>query len=122
LASAYDDRHQHTARRPETAALDLQVRAAEIITGGTAFRAVLQDLAGAVHAEGALSGLVWGDARLVAAAISFDACLVDDPVRSLRSRAAAVRARVAFEMQPMCVDAVGVVQALDVAATVLDGI
>jgi hypothetical protein len=58
---------------PETAALDLLVGAAETATGTTAFRAVLQDLAGALHAEGALAGLAWGDARLVAAAVSFDA-------------------------------------------------
>jgi hypothetical protein len=36
---------------PESAALDLIVQAAEAATG-SAFRAVLQDLAGALHAEG----------------------------------------------------------------------
>lgn len=101
---------------PESAALDLLVRAAETATGSTAFRAVLQDVAGVLHAEGALSGLEWSDARLVAAAVSFDTCTADDPVRSLRRRAATVRAG----RGPRCVNPVGVAQALDVAATVLD--
>lgn len=101
---------------PELAALDLLVRAAEDATGTTAFRAVLQDLAGALHAEGALSGLAWADARLVAAAVSFEMCTAGDPVRSLRRRATALRAG----RGPRCVDDAGVAQALDVAATVLD--
>ncbi|MES3638449.1 amino acid aminotransferase, partial [Mycobacterium intracellulare] len=57
---------------PETAALELLVPAAETATGSTGFRAVLQDLAGLLHAEEALAGLAWVDARLVAAAVSFD--------------------------------------------------
>ena len=77
---------------PESAALDLLVDAAAAATGSTAFRDVLQDLAGALHAEGALAGLAWADARLVAAAVSFDACTAADPVGSLRGRAAVVRA------------------------------
>ncbi|OBC12618.1 amino acid aminotransferase [Mycobacterium sp. 852013-50091_SCH5140682] len=101
---------------PETAALDLIVHAAEAATGSTAFRAVLQDLAGALHAEGALASLAWADARLVAGAVSFDACTSADPVGSLRRRAAVVRAG----RGPGCVDPAGVAQALDVAATVLD--
>ncbi|MCA2253873.1 amino acid aminotransferase [Mycobacterium intracellulare] len=100
---------------PESAALNLIIQAAEAATGSTALRAVLQDLAGALHAEGALAGLAWADARLVAAAVSFDACTAVDPVGSLRRRAAVVRAG----RGPRCVDA-GVAQALDVAATVLD--
>jgi hypothetical protein len=101
---------------PESAALDLLVRAAETATGSTAFRAVLQDLAGALQAEGALSGLAWSDARLVAAAVSFETCTAADPVESLRRRAAAVRSG----RGPRCVDPVGIAQALDVAATVLE--
>jgi hypothetical protein len=101
---------------PESAALDLIVDAAEAATGGTAFRAVLQDLAGALHAEGALAGLAWADARLVAAAVSLDACTAADPVGSLRRRAAVVRAG----RGPRCVDPAGIAGALDVAATVLD--
>ena len=101
---------------PESAALDLLVRAAETATGSTAFRAVLQDFAGALHAEGAFAGLAWADAQLVAAAVSFDACTAADPVGSLRRRAAAVRAG----RGPHCVDPAGITHALDVAATVLD--
>ncbi|BCO57884.1 amino acid aminotransferase [Mycobacterium intracellulare] len=101
---------------PESAALDLLVQAAEAATGSIAFRAVLQDLAGALHVEGALVGLAWVDARLVAAAVSFDVCTAADPVGSLRRRAAAVRAG----RGPRCVNPAGTAQALDVAATVLD--
>lgn len=103
---------------PEGAALDLLVQAAEAATGSTAFRAVLQDLAGLLHAEGALAGLAWADARLVAGTVSFDVCNAADPVGSLRSRAAAVRAG----RGPRCSDPAGVAQALDVAAAVLDAI
>jgi hypothetical protein len=46
----------------------------------------------------------WRDARLVAAAVSFDACTAVDPVGSLRGRAAAVRAG----RGPRCVDPGGV--------------
>lgn len=101
---------------PESGALELLVDAAETATGSTAFRAVLQDLAGALDVEGALSGLAWPDARLVAAAVSFDVCTAGDPVRSLRGRAAVVRAG----RGPRCVNPAGIAQALDVAATVLD--
>lgn len=72
---------------PESAALDLLVEAAETAAGSTAFRAVLQDLAGALQIEGALAGLAWVDARLVAVAIAYDALTDDDPVVSLRMRA-----------------------------------
>jgi len=101
---------------PESAGLELLVQAAEAATGSTAYRAVLQDVAGALHAEGALSGLAWVDAQLVAAAVSFDVCTAADPVGSLRGRAAAVRAG----RGPRCVDPAGIAQALNVAATVLD--
>jgi hypothetical protein len=101
---------------PESAALDFLVQAAEAATGGTAFRGVLQDLAGLLHAEGALSGLAWEDARLVAGTVSFDACAAADPVGSLRRHAAAVRAG----RGPRCVDPAGIAQALDVAANVLE--
>jgi hypothetical protein len=101
---------------PESAALDLLVRSAETATGSTAFRAVLQDLAGALHAEGALAGLAWSDARLVAAAVSFEACSAVDPVGALRRRSVTVRAG----RGPQCVNLGGVAQALDLAATVLD--
>lgn len=76
---------------PESAALDLIVQAAEAV-GGTALRAVLQDLTGALQVEGAFAGLVWDDARLAAAAIAYDALTDDDPVGSLRIRAGSMRA------------------------------
>jgi hypothetical protein len=100
----------------ESAALELLVRSAETATGSAAFRAVLQDVAGALHAESVLAGLVWSDARLVAAAVSFDACTAADPVGSLRRRAAAMRTG----HGPRCVNPAGIAQALDVAATVLE--
>lgn len=105
----------HSPTNPETAALDLLVDAAETAAGSTAFRAALQDLAGVLHAEEALAGLAWSDARLVAAAVSFDACTAGDPVGSLRRRAVAVRGG----RGPRCLNAAGVAQALDVAAAVL---
>jgi hypothetical protein len=101
---------------PETAALNLLVDAAETATGSTAFRAVLQDLAGALSAEGALAGLAWADAQLATAAIAYDACMVDDPVRSLRSRAASLRT--GYRLR--CANPEGIAQALDVAAAVLE--
>jgi hypothetical protein len=101
---------------PESTALELLVRAAETATGSTAFRAVMQDIAGALHAESALTGLAWSAARLVAAAVSFDACTAADPVGSLRRRAAAMRTG----RGPCCVDPAGFARTPDVAATVLD--
>lgn len=89
---------------PETAALDLIVQAAEDATGSTAFRAVLQDLAGLLHAENALSGLMWVDARPVAGTVSFEVCTATDPVGSLCRRAAVVRAG----RGARCVDPAGV--------------
>lgn len=73
-------------------------------------------LAGALDVERALAGLAWPDARLVAAAVSFDVCNATDPVGSMRRRAAAVRAG----RGPRCIDAAGVAGALDVAANVLE--
>ncbi|HEV7853885.1 MAG TPA: amino acid aminotransferase [Mycobacterium sp.] len=100
---------------PEAAALDLIVQAAETASGSTAFRAVLQDLAGAL--EGAFVGLVWDDARLAAAAIAYDACTEGDAVGSLRIRSASMRAGY---WDRHCANPEGIAQALDVAATVLD--
>lgn len=105
-----------TPADPESAALDLIVQAAEAATGSTAFRAVLQDLAGLLHAEGAFTGLAWVDARLVAAAVSFDVWTAADPAGSLRRRAAAVSAG----RGPRCAEPAGIAHALDVAANVLE--
>lgn len=102
---------------PETAALDLLVDAAETATGSTAFRAALQDLAGALQVEGAFAGLAWDDARLAAAAIAYDALTDDDPVGSLRIRCGSLRAGY---WDGHCAHPEGIATALDVAATVLD--
>jgi hypothetical protein len=101
---------------PESAALDLIVRIAEAVPGASALRAVLQDLAGALQIEGALAGLAtMADARLAAATIAEAACTADDPVGSLRIRAASMRAGC---WGHHCSE--GLAQALDAAATVLD--
>lgn len=102
---------------PEAAALDLIVEAAEAATGSTAFRPVLQDLAGLLQVEGALAGLAWPDARLVAAAISFGACTQDDPAAALRERAAAASA--SRDEVAWC-DRAAAVRAFGIAAAVLD--
>lgn len=71
----------------------------------------------ALQVEGALAGLPWDDARLVAAAIAYDACTDNDPVGSLRSRAGSMRASY---WNRHCANPEGIAQALDVAATVLE--
>ncbi|MFP2990313.1 amino acid aminotransferase [Mycobacterium intracellulare] len=96
---------------PEGAALDLIVEAAETATGSTAFRAVLQDLAGLLQVEGALAGLAWPDARLVAAAIAFDTVNSPRPARSLRTRADCV-----LDSWPATVDRAAIARALRAAA------
>lgn len=53
----------------------------------SAFTPVLHDICGLLHAEGALAGLPWADARRVAAAVSLDACHHDDAAEVIRSRA-----------------------------------
>lgn len=99
---------------PEAAALDLIVRAPEAATGSTAFRAALQELAAALQAAGALSGLTWPDAKLVAAAIAFDCAISPWPVRSLRTRADCV-----LDGWPATVDREAVTQALRTAANLV---
>ena len=78
---------------PETAALDLLARIADAVPGAAALRLSLQHLASALHVDGALAGLAtMADARLAAATIAEAACAADDPVGTLRIRAAATRA------------------------------
>jgi hypothetical protein len=101
---------------PESAALDLLVDAAETVTGGAAFRPVLQDLAGVLLVEGVLTGLAWADAQLAAAAISYETCTATDPARELRSRAASLRA--GYRLR--CADPEGIAQALDAAANAVN--
>ncbi|BBY10988.1 hypothetical protein [Mycobacterium marseillense] len=77
----------------------------------TTTHAILAEL----DAAGVFAGLPVDDGELLVAALSFDVCLRGDPARSMRSRAAAVRAG-----RWPCVDRAGVAQALDVAANILD--
>jgi hypothetical protein len=106
---------------PEAAALDLIVRIAEAVPRATALRAVLQEFAGALQLEGALTGLAaMSDARLAAAMIVEAVCVADDPVFALRIRAASMRAGCWDD--PRCGDAEGLAQALDVAASVWDAL
>ena len=79
--------HPPVPADPEAAALDLIVAAAEEVTGGTVFRQPLRFFCSLPADEGVLGGLTWHDARLVAAAISFDACTENNPAASLRFRA-----------------------------------
>jgi hypothetical protein len=101
---------------PESDALRLLIHAAESATGSTALREPMTDLAGALLAEQAFTGLVWGDARLAAAAIAHDAATVDDAAHALRCRAADLRAG---RFAAWCADPEGVARALTIAATVL---
>lgn len=102
---------------PEAAALDLIVEAAEAATGSTAFRAVLQDVAGLLQVEGALTGLTWPDARLVAAAIAFDVVMSPSPARSLRTRANRI-----LDGWPATVEEASVARALNTAAALVVGL
>lgn len=101
---------------PEAAALDLIVQLPAQLLGTSAFTEVLQDLCGLLHAESALTGLCWDDARQVAAAVALDACQHDDPAQVLRDRARAV---LAGSDGTTWQDRQGAVRALNVAARVL---
>lgn len=72
---------------PEAAALNLIVQLPAQVFGSDAFTAPLQDFCGVLHAEGALAGLAWRDARHVAAAVSFDVVSDDDAPTLMRHRA-----------------------------------
>ncbi|WP_156746715.1 hypothetical protein [Mycobacterium sp. E2733] len=58
--------------------MDLIVQLPAKLLDTHAFTEVLQDLCGPLHAEGALAGLCWDDARQVAAAVALGACDHDD--------------------------------------------
>ncbi len=49
--------------------------------------AVLAGLLGVLHAEGALAGLSWADAKQIAAAVSFDMCTRHDAEAVVHGRA-----------------------------------
>ncbi len=69
-----------------------------------------------LHAEGALAGLSWHDARHIAAAVSLDACHHDDAAEVIRNRGCHVLADsdgITWQ------DPNGAVRALNIAATVL---
>ncbi len=77
---------------PEAAALELSVMVpTEVLGHDSPPRDALQDLASLLHAEGALAGLSWHDARHAATAIMYDAINCDDAARSLLRRAERVR-------------------------------
>ena len=79
-------------------------------------RDALQDFASLLHAEGALAGLSWHDARHAATAIVVDAVNRDDAAQSLRGRAD--RARDGSDGMPWD-DREGMVRALSIGAQVL---
>jgi hypothetical protein len=76
---------------------------------------VLQDYAGALHAEGAFAGLSWADAKNIAAAVSLEVTYRGDGAAFLRNRAATC--------SPAWVgwweNRGGAARALNIAATVL---
>lgn len=102
---------------PETAALDLIVRLPAALLATDAFTPVLQDFCGLLHAEGALAGLSWHDARQIAAALALDACQHDDPAEVIRGRARHV---LAGSDGTTWRDRQGAVRALNTAASVLE--
>jgi hypothetical protein len=105
-----------TPADPEAAALDLILRLPGQIMHTDAVTEVLQDYCGALHAEGAFAGLSWGDAKAVAAAVSFDVTTREDAADSLRNRARNVLA--GTDNMPWH-NRDGAARALNIAATVL---
>lgn len=105
---------------PESVALDSLVRIAEALPGGApALRATLQHFAGVLQLEGSLAGLgTVADARIAAATIAEAASTAEDPVGSLRIRAASIR--VGCWDDPRSANPEGIAQALDAAANVWD--
>ncbi|MDT5366248.1 MAG: hypothetical protein QOC62_679 [Mycobacterium sp.] len=101
---------------PEAAALELIVRLPGQIMHTDALTEVLQDYCGALHAEGAFTGLSWEDAKQIAAAVSFDAVTRDDAADFIRNRARNVLAgtdNMPWENRE------GAARAFNIAATVL---
>ncbi|WP_131588724.1 hypothetical protein [Mycolicibacterium phlei] len=76
---------------------------------------ILADLSADLDAAGVFTGLPVDDGELLVAALSFDVCLRSDPARSMRARAAAVRAG-----RWPCGDRAGVARALDIAAAMIE--
>jgi hypothetical protein len=100
----------------EAAALELIVRLPGQIMHTDALTEVLQDYCGALHAEGALAGLSWADAKNVAAVVSFDVATREDAADFIYNRARNVLAgtdNMPWENREAAV------RALNIAATVL---
>lgn len=72
---------------PEAAALELIVRMPSDVLHTNALMEVLQDYCGVLHAERVFTGLVWDDAKAIAAAVSFDLCTCEDAADFTRKRA-----------------------------------
>lgn len=102
---------------PEAAALDLIVRIpTDMLDDCGPARSALQDFAGALHVEGALSGLSWWDARPVALAICADLqCGDPDAAAALLH----LRAELIGSHRERWNDADGVRRALSIAARVI---
>ena len=101
------------------AALELIVRMPSVCFDGDDAReltAAMQDYCGLLDAEGCFAGLVWGDAKAVAAAVAFDAITRDDAADFMRRRARSVLAgtdNMPWENRE------GAARALNIAAAVL---
>jgi len=101
---------------PEAAALDLIVRLPAQLLHTDALTAVLQDYAGLLHAEGAVAGMSWHDAKHAVTAIMVDALTRDDAAQFLLKRAERALDRsddMAWD------DPAAMARALTIAATVL---
>ena len=73
---------------PEAAALELIVRMpCQVMHAPAEVCEVLQEFCGILQLEGCFSGLVWGDAKAIAAAVAFDAVTRDDAADFIRNRA-----------------------------------
>lgn len=78
---------------------------------------VLQDYASLLGAQDAMAGMVWEDAKQVAAAIAFDLCLRDEPGEFLRKRS---RNALAGADNMAWKDRARVARALSIAASVAE--
>jgi hypothetical protein len=108
----------HGSRPCEAAALDLIVQLPRVVMclpDPEGLTAVLQDYAGALHAEGAFAGLGWDDAKQIAAAVAFDVVMRDDAADFVRGRAA--RASAGTNNMPWH-DRAAAARAMNIAATV----
>gem|GEM_PF-1877094 len=106
---------------PEAAALELIVHMPSLcVIDDVDVRAgltrALQDYCAVLDAEGCFAGLVWADAKAVAAAVAYDVVTRDDATDFLRNRARNVLA--GTDNMPW-VDREAAAQALNIAAAAL---